>query len=134
MFGYYIAGALVPAINRRDRLIISFPLGAGFYTLAIFCLNSSFGALIRPPFLWWLLGICILLACAGAVLRARGQHYEEGESPLDLRIPLTTLAKSELALLLGLVSILTITAVLVPVECWDVYSEYLPRAKEIYLT
>ena len=134
LFGYHFASAIAPAINRRDRLVIAFPLGAGFYTLAIFCLNSAFGVLIQQSSLWWLLGTCALLSCGWTVLRNGRQCSGEPESLVTPRIPLTALARFEFVLLLILISLLAITAVLVPVENWDVYSEYLPRAKEIFLT
>jgi len=134
LFGYSLASAILPAIDRRDKRIVAFPLGAGFYTLVIFCLNALFGALLRPSFLWWLLGICVMLSCAWDIARNGRKCFDVAEAPTASRTPLTAIARLELALLLAVISLLTITAVLVPEEYWDVYSEYLPRAKEIFLT
>lgn len=133
LFGYSLSSAITPAIQRRDRRIIAFPLGAGCYTLAVFCLNTQFKVPLQPSSLWLLLGICVILSCGWDIARNGRKCYEVAEAPVAPPIPVSALCGFERVLLVIVLALLTATAVLVPAEYWDVYSEYLPRAKEIFL-
>ncbi|MEI6634278.1 MAG: glycosyltransferase family 39 protein [Chlamydiota bacterium] len=129
--GYCLTILVSPGTERRERGIFAFPAGAAAYTLAIFCINQGFGALLTRPLLLAVLAALCAVAGAGAALRrlpAAGPP-----TPGEPAEPHSGFAAVELVLLAVLLAILAAAGTLAPMEHWDVNSEYYPIEREIFL-
>ena len=130
--GFMAATLVSPRTNRYDRLIVSFPLGAGLYTLILFCLNQGLGLLLQRELLLYLLAA--LLAILGLVtFFFRRQVVREMNASRTPSGAPTPLSRMELVLLIALFTLLAVVGTIVPVWNWDTYSQYLPFAREVFM-
>ena len=131
--GRFLAACILPRADRAERLILSFPLGAALYTLLLFIINQVFGLVLTRALLAALLAA--VLAASAALARAAVRRRRRPAVPpaSERSTGLSGLARIELALLLLLLLVLACVGTFVPVDHWDVNSQYFPIAREIFL-